>query len=58
MQYVSLSRLGEGAIDLVLDDGRFRVACALEAWPWLQRSGGRLLLHDFAQRERGARRRA
>jgi hypothetical protein len=45
-QLVSLDKLGEDRIDLVLDDGRFRVACALEALPYVRRAGGVLLLHD------------
>lgn len=39
-----------GEADLVLVDGRFRVACALNALPRLA-PGGVLLVHDFWQRE-------
>ena len=53
-RYVGLGQIGEPFFDLVLDDGRFRVACALEALSWLRRGSGIVLLHDFAVRTRGA----
>ena len=53
MRYVGLGQLGERAFDVVLDDGRFRVACALEALSYLRPSSV-VLLHDFAVRKRGA----
>lgn len=42
-----------GHFDLALVDGRWRVACALHAWPVLDTSDGVLLVHDWtAQRPR------
>ena len=53
IRYVGLKQLGEPAFDVVLDDGRFRVACALETLSYLRR-GSIVMLHDFAVRNRGA----
>lgn len=47
MRYVGLRRLGEPSIDVGLVDGRFRLACGLEAAPYLLRGNGVLLMHDF-----------
>ena len=46
LRYVSLSQIPERRIDIVLDDGRFRLACALEALSYL-RPASTLILHDF-----------
>jgi hypothetical protein len=37
--------------DLVLVDGRFRVACALNVLPVLAANGGTLLVHDYPERD-------
>ena len=48
LPYVSLQSRGLGAeVDLALVDGRFRVACALEALKHLSQQRGRLLMHDY-----------
>ena len=40
-----------GALDFVLVDGRFRVACALQLLLRAREKTPRILVHDFAQRE-------
>ena len=46
LRYVSLAQIPERKIDIVLDDGRFRLACALESLPYL-RPSSTLMLHDY-----------
>ena len=36
--------------DIILVDGRWRVACAIASFPFIE-SNGRLLLHDFGRKE-------
>ena len=60
LPYVDLRRhlLEVGSVDLALVDGRFRLACLLEALTCLTPRSGRVLLHDFAPYERGLRARS
>ena len=60
LPYVSLRRLRleASSADLALVDGRFRLACLLEALTFLTPRSGRALLHDFAPERRGLRARS
>ena len=60
LPYVDLQRHrhGMGSIDLALVDGRFRLACMLEAITCLTPRSGRVLLHDYSLNDPATRSRS